>query len=154
MINDKNNTVQIYTDGACSGNPGPGGWGAILIYNDNEKEISGFIPDTTNNRMELLAPIIALQNLKKKCNVEIYTDSAYIVNAIEKGWLTNWEKNNWQKKEKNKLVAVKNAELWQILYLLMKIHDIKWIKVKGHSNNELNNRADKLARNEVDKYLK
>ncbi|MDO4282863.1 MAG: ribonuclease HI [Clostridia bacterium] len=134
--------VIIYTDGACSGNPGPGGYAAILIYNGIEKEISGGEISTTNNRMELLAVLKSLEMLKESCNVTIYSDSAYVVNAIEKGWLISWKNHNWIKSDKKE---VKNIELWEEMLKFMKIHNITFVKVKGHSNNEYNNRCDKLA---------
>ena len=135
--------VIIYTDGACSGNPGPGGWGAILMYKENKKEISGGKPDTTNNIMEMTAVIEALKLLKFPCNVKVYSDSAYVVNAFDKGWIYNWKKNNWKTADKN---PVKNKELWEELYNFTKIHKIQFIKVKGHSDNQYNNRCDELAR--------
>ncbi len=134
--------VIIYTDGACSGNPGNGGWGAVLIFKDVEKEISGSKKDTTNNQMELTAPIEALSLLKRPCKVKIYSDSAYLVNAFVQKWLEGWQKNNWKTSTKK---DVKNKELWERIYEFTKIHKIEWIKVKGHSDNEYNNRCDKLA---------
>ncbi len=134
--------VEIYTDGACSGNPGPGGYGAILMHGDIKKEISGFYKDTTNNQMEIMAVLKGLELLKYPCKVNIYSDSAYVVNAVEKKWLVNWKKNNWIKSDKKK---VKNIELWEELLKHMSIHDITFIKVKGHSDNEYNNRCDELA---------
>ncbi len=149
MKNGKN--VTIYTDGACSGNPGPGGYAAILIYNGIEKEISGAEANTTNNRMEILAVLRALEMLKEPCNVTIYSDSAYVVNAIEKGWLNSWKKSNWIKSDKKQ---VKNIELWEEMLRFLEIHDIKFVKVKGHSDNEYNNRCDKLAVLEREKIAK
>ena len=134
--------VTIYTDGACSGNPGPGGWGAILIYEENKKEISGAKHNTTNNIMEITAVIEALKLLKFECDVKIYSDSAYVVNAFNQGWIYNWQKNNWKTSGKE---PVKNRELWEELYSLTKKHKIEFIKVKGHSDNEFNNRCDFLA---------
>ena len=131
--------VTIYTDGACSGNPGPGGWGAILMYQGNKKEISGGKSDTTNNVMELTAVIEALKMLKYPCEVELYSDSAYVVNAFIQKWIDNWMKNNWKTSNKE---PVKNQELWKELYNLTKVHKVKFIKVKGHSDNEFNNRCD------------
>lgn len=136
------NKVTIYTDGACSGNPGPGGWGAVLMYKDNKKEISGAKENTTNNIMELTAVIEALKILKFPCHVDLYSDSAYVVNAFEKGWIYNWVKNNWKTADKK---PVKNQELWEELYNLTKIHEVKFIKVKGHADNPYNNRCDELA---------
>lgn len=141
--------VIIYTDGACSGNPGPGGWGAILIYENLKKEISGGNAITTNNIMELSAVIEALKLLKHPCEVKIHSDSAYVVNAFNQKWIYGWIKNNWKTSDKK---DVKNKELWQELYNLTKIHNITFIKVKGHSNNDLNNRCDELARMESQKF--
>ena len=138
--------VTIYTDGACSGNPGPGGWGAILMYKDYKKEISGAKKNTTNNVMELTAVIEALKLLKYPCNVKLYSDSAYVVNAFLQNWVKNWQKNNWKTTDKK---DVKNKELWQELIELTNIHNIEFIKVKGHSDNEFNNRCDEMARNAI-----
>ena len=138
--------ITIYTDGACSGNPGPGGWGAILMCKDVKKEISGGKKDTTNNVMELTAVIEALKLLKYPCNVSVYSDSAYVVNAFLQKWIINWQKNNWKTADKS---DVKNKELWQELLELTNIHTVKFIKVKGHSDNEFNNRCDELARNAI-----
>lgn len=140
--------VIIYTDGACSGNPGPGGWGTILMYQENKKEISGGKQNTTNNVMEITAVIEGLKLLKYPCEVEVYSDSAYVVNAFEQGWIFNWIKNNWKTSAKE---SVKNKELWQELYRLTKIHKVKFNKVKGHSDNEYNNRCDELARKAIEK---
>ena len=134
--------VTIYTDGACSGNPGPGGWGAILMYNENSKEISGAQNDTTNNIMEITAVLEALKLLKEECNVKVYSDSAYVVNAFNQGWINNWQKNNWKTANKE---PVKNRELWEELYELTNRHKVEFIKVKGHSDNEYNNRCDFLS---------
>lgn len=139
----ENKKVTIYTDGACSGNPGKGGWGAILIYGDAVKEISGGEDNTTNNRMELKAVIEALKALKSPCDVEIYSDSAYVVNAFTQKWIDNWIKNNWKTADKK---SVKNVDLWQELLVLIKTHNVTFKKVKGHSDNELNERCDKLAK--------
>ena len=136
-------TVEIFTDGACSGNPGAGGWGAILIYKGIEKEISGGEKQTTNNQMEISAVINGLKILKEACSVKIYSDSAYTVNAFNEGWIYGWMKNGWKKAD-NKPVA--NVALWQELLSLTKIHDVTFIKVKGHADNEYNNRCDALAR--------
>jgi len=135
--------VVIYTDGACSGNPGPGGWGTILMYKDIKKEINGGVKQTTNNIMEITAVIEGLKMLKYKCEVEIYSDSAYVVNAFNNHWIEGWMKKNWINSSKE---PVKNKELWQELYNLVKQHEVKFIKVKGHSDNEYNNRCDELAR--------
>lgn len=134
--------VDIYTDGACSGNPGPGGWSAILIYGTHEKLISGAERDTTNNRMEVLAAISGLDALKTPCNVCVYSDSAYLVNAIEKKWLDKWKQNGWMATGK----PVKNRDLWEKLDILMSKHNVKFIKVAGHSDNVKNNRCDAAAR--------
>ncbi len=138
--------VTIYTDGACSGNPGPGGWGAILMYKENKKEISGGKKDTTNNVMELTAVIEALKLLKYPCKVDVYSDSAYVVNAFLQNWIIGWQKKNWKTADKK---DVKNKELWQELIALTKIHDVTFHKVKGHSDNEYNNRCDELARKAI-----
>lgn len=124
------------------GNPGPGGWGAILMYEQSKKEISGAKKNTTNNIMEITAVLEALKLLKEECNVEIYSDSAYVVNAFNQGWIYNWQKNNWKTASKD---PVKNRELWEELYALTQKHKVKFIKVKGHSDNEYNNRCDFLA---------
>ena len=134
--------VTIYTDGACSGNPGPGGWGAILMYEDIKKEISGAQKDTTNNIMEITAVLEALKLLKFECSVKVYSDSAYVVNAFNQGWIENWKKNNWRTAGKD---PVKNKELWVELDELTQKHKVEFIKVKGHSDNEFNNRCDYLA---------
>ena len=134
--------VIIYTDGACSGNPGPGGWGAILMYKGAKKEISGGMKNTTNNIMEITAVLEALKLLKQECKVKIYSDSAYVVNAFNQGWIYNWRKNNWKTASKD---PVKNRELWEELYELTTKHEVEFIKVKGHSDNEYNNRCDFLA---------
>jgi len=141
--------VIIYTDGACSGNPGPGGYGAILMYNDIKKEISGGESNTTNNKMELMAAIEALKLLKMPCEVELYSDSAYLINCFNNNWLDGWKKKGWINSKREK---VKNIELWQQLDELNKIHKIKWIKVKGHADNQYNNRCDEMARSEINKH--
>ena len=143
--------VIIYTDGACSGNPGPGGWGAILMYEDTKKEISGGRKDTTNNVMEVTAVIEGLKLLKYPCEVEIYSDSAYVVNAFNESWIANWKKNGWRNSKKE---DVKNRELWEELDYLTTIHKVSFIKVKGHSDNEYNNRCDFLARKAISKFEK
>jgi ribonuclease HI len=141
--------VIIYTDGACSGNPGPGGWGAILMYKEKKLEISGYEAHTTNNRMELMAPIQALSRLKEPCAVSVYSDSAYLVNAFEKRWLDSWQRHNWLKSDKK---PVENQDLWQELLKLTATHRIKWIKVKGHADNPYNNRCDELATGEIKQH--
>ena len=142
--------ILIYTDGACSGNPGPGGWGAILMYKDHKKELSGGKKETTNNIMEMTAVIEALKNLKFPCNqtVEVYSDSAYVVNAFNNHWIEGWKKKNWKNASKE---PVKNKELWEELDKLVQKFQVKFIKVKGHSDNEYNNRCDELARNAIEK---
>lgn len=134
--------VEIYTDGACSGNPGAGGWGVVLIYKTIKKELSGYIPDTTNNRMELFAVLQGLRQLLEPCRIKLYSDSAYFINAINNGWLESWMNNNWKTADKK---DVKNIDLWKALLQEMKKHEIEYIKVKGHSDNEYNNICDKLA---------
>jgi ribonuclease HI len=140
--------VIIYTDGACSGNPGPGGWAAILQSRGAEKMISGGEVSTTNNRMELTAAIEALKCLKKPCQIQLFSDSAYLVSAFTKGWLRNWQVNGWKNAAGD---PVSNPDLWQALLSGSEIHLIEWIKVKGHSDNELNNRCDALAVAEIKK---
>ena len=140
--------VTIYTDGACSGNPGPGGWAAVLIYGEHKKEISGGDKETTNNIMELTAILEALKALKTECEVELYSDSAYCVNAFQQGWIYNWIKKGWKTADNSE---VKNKEIWQEIYDLTKKHKVNFNKVKGHSDNELNNRCDELARGEIEK---
>ncbi len=133
--------VVIYTDGACSGNPGPGGWGAILVYGGRKKELSGGEDLTTNNRMELTGAIEALRALKEPCRVELYTDSQYLVNAVEQGRLENWKARGWRRKDG----AVKNPELWQALDGLLALHEVTLHWVKGHAENPWNNRCDEMA---------
>ena len=140
--------VQIYTDGACSGNPGNGGYCAILIYNGVEKVVSGSQTDTTNNRMELLAVIKGLQTLKEVCEVDLYSDSQYVVDAFNKGWITSWQEKGWKTANKS---PVKNVDLWESLLALVNKHKVNFIKVKGHADNEYNNRCDKIA---VEEYKK
>ena len=143
------NQITIYTDGACSGNPGAGGWGALLMTGNKQKEISGYDPSTTNNKMELTAVIVALETLKQPCNVELYSDSAYVVNALLQGWLENWKSNGWKGADKK---PVKNIELWQRLDHLLSIHNVNFNKVKGHADNPYNNRCDELATGEIAKH--
>ena len=135
--------VDIYTDGACSGNPGVGGWGAVLFYRGVRKEMSGAEGQTTNNRMELTAMIRALSALKEDCEVTLYSDSAYCVDAFNKGWIASWKANGWRTADKSE---VKNPDLWQELLALAERHKVTFVKVKGHSDNEHNNRCDDLAR--------
>jgi len=134
--------VILYTDGACSGNPGPGGWGALLIWNGTEKELYGGEANTTNNRMEMMAIIEGLRALKEKCHVKIHSDSALIINAFNQHWITNWQKRGWRKSNKK---PVENQDLWKEMIRVMAPHKVDWIKVKGHSTNELNNRVDRIA---------
>ncbi len=134
--------VTIYTDGACSGNPGPGGWGAILEYRGTSKEISGGEKNTTNNRMELTGVISALSALREPCRVTLYTDSRYVVDGIEKGWAEKWRENGWMRNKKDKAL---NPELWEELLELTKKHEVTFVWVKGHAENEKNNRCDELA---------
>ncbi len=136
------NRVEIFTDGACSGNPGPGGWGAILRYGRSEKELSGGEAETTNNRMELTAAIEALKALKRRCHVDLYTDSSYVKDGIGK-WIEGWKRNGWKTAAKK---PVKNADLWQALDELRDRHDVTWHWVKGHAGHPENERADELAR--------
>ena len=138
--------IIIYTDGACSGNPGPGGWGALLMYGPSVREISGYSPATTNNRMELSAAIEALKALKEPCKVDLYSDSSYLVNAINEGWLKRWTANNWKTATKK---SVENIDLWQKILKLLTLHTINFHKVKGHSDNPYNNRCDTLAREAI-----
>ena len=142
--------VTIYTDGACSGNPGPGGWASILRYGDNIKELSGGEKDTTNNRMELLAAISALELLKEPCEVALYTDSQYLCNAINKGWLKGWKAKGWKRKEGE----LKNPDLWQRLDALLATHAVTFFWVKGHADNAFNNRCDALAVAEREKFAR
>ncbi len=140
--------VNIYTDGACSGNPGNGGYCAILIYNNIEKTISGSEKDTTNNRMELLAVIKGLSALKEPCVVDLYSDSQYVTDAFNMSWITSWQRNGWKTSNKK---PVKNVDLWEILLDLTTKHKVNFIKVKGHSDNEYNNKCDKIAVSEYKK---
>lgn len=138
--------VEIYTDGACSGNPGPGGWGAILICEGVEKELSGYEKHSTNQRMELTAAIQALEALKYPCRVKLFSDSAYLINAFNQNWLKNWERNGWLNSQRK---PVENQDLWLELLELYRIHQVEWIKVKGHQDNVYNNRCDELARSAI-----
>ena len=138
--------VTIYTDGACSGNPGPGGWSAILIYRESRLELSGYEAHTTNNRMELMGPIMALSKLKEPCEVLLHSDSSYLINAFEKHWLENWQKRYWVTSTKK---PVENQDLWKQLLSMTQKHQVRWIKVRGHSDVALNNRCDELARGEI-----
>ena len=142
--------VTLYCDGACSKNPGPGGWGSILIYKGNEKELSGYCELTTNNQMEITAALNGLKALKEPCKVDIYTDSAYVCNAFLQNWIYGWLKNGWVNSKKE---PVKNKELWQELYEMTLFHNVTWHKVKGHADNVYNNRCDKLATTEYKNKL-
>ena len=142
--------VTIYTDGACSGNPGPGGWAAVLQYGDKTRELSGGEEQTTNNRMELLAAISALELLKEPCEVALYTDSQYLCNAINKGWLKGWKAKGWKRKEGE----LKNPDLWQRLDALLATHAVTFFWVKGHADNAFNNRCDALAVAEREKFAR
>lgn len=145
----KMKTVTIYTDGACSGNPGPGGWGAILIYGAHRRELSGGEPDTTNNRMELTAVIQALSLLKEPCAVDLWSDSKYVIDGLEKGWARGWKKRGWVKSDKKPAL---NPDLWDRLLELEEIHTLRCHWVKGHAENEYNNRCDELAVMESQKH--
>ncbi len=141
--------VTIYTDGACSGNPGTGGWGAILRYGEAEKILSGGAPETTNNRMELLGVISALEALREPCVVELWSDSRYVVDALEKGWARSWRARGWRKADKKPAL---NQDLWEKLLALTEIHEVRCHWVRGHAENEFNNRCDALAVQEREKY--
>ncbi len=145
MSNSTKKNVEVFTDGACSGNPGPGGWGAILRYNGHERELYGGERDTTNNRMELLAAINALNTLKEPCSVDLYTDSVYVRDGISR-WIDGWKNNNWRTAAKK---PVKNAELWQALDTARQRHEVRWHWVKGHAGHPENERCDELARKGV-----
>ncbi|MBR1710169.1 MAG: ribonuclease HI [Clostridia bacterium] len=138
--------IIVYTDGACSGNPGPGGWACVLMYNEHVRELSGYDPSTTNNRMEMLAAIRALESLKEPCKVTLHSDSAYLVNAINQHWIDNWKRNGWKTSNKT---PVENQDLWNQLIRLMNVHAVTFVKVKGHANNRWNNRCDELATTQV-----
>jgi ribonuclease HI len=138
--------VTIYTDGACSGNPGPGGWGAVLLFGENRKDISGAEQMTTNNRMELTAAIEALGRLKEECRVKLHSDSAYLVNCFREGWMKGWIRNGWRNSRGQ---PVENRDLWERLNELMQRHEVEYVKVKGHSDNELNNHCDLMAREAI-----
>lgn len=142
--------VEIYTDGACSGNPGPGGWGAVLVYNKKEEEMSGGEKSTTNNRMELTAVIEALDALKEPCLVTLTTDSKYVCDAINKGWVYSWKKNGWKKSDKKPAL---NVDLWEKLLNLLDNHKVTFCWVKGHNGHKYNERCDKLAVGEYQQYL-
>jgi len=143
--------ITLYTDGACSKNPGPGGWAAVLDYKGNVKEISGYAEETTNNRMELMAVLKGLLALKEPCRVDVYTDSAYIHNAFSKGWVAAWQRNGWKTYNKK---PVENQDLWKQIVNLTKEHNVLWHKVKGHADDERNIRCDRLAKHEIKKHQK
>ncbi len=143
--------VTLYTDGACSGNPGPGGWGAILVYRETERELSGGEEMTTNNRMELLAVIEGLSRLKEPCRVTVYSDSRYLVDAISQGWAVRWKQNGWMRNKKDRAL---NPDLWERLLELLTTHECEFVWVKGHAENPYNNRCDRLAVAESQKFLK
>lgn len=143
--------ITLYTDGSCIGNPGPGGYAYILIYGNLKKEFSGYESETTNNRMELSAVINGLNQIKEPCEVTIYTDSAYVLNAFEQDWITNWQLKGWRTANKKDVL---NKDLWLQLLDAMERHTVHWVKVKGHADNELNNRCDILARGEILKRQK
>ena len=142
--------IEIYTDGACSGNPGPGGWGAVLVYNGKEKELSGSEKNTTNNRMELTAVIMAHNALNQPCEVKLTTDSKYVCDAVNKGWVYSWRKNGWKKSDKKPAL---NVDLWKELLSLLEKHEVEFIWVKGHNGHKYNEICDALAVKEYQKYL-
>lgn len=144
-------TVDIYTDGACSGNPGPGGWAAVLRFGVHEKELSGSMPHTTNNRMEVFAVISALGALKERCHVRIHSDSTYVVNAFQQHWLDNWQRRGWKTSDGK---PVENQDLWRLLLIVVRKHEVEFIKVPGHADCAENNRCDELARAEIQKITK
>jgi ribonuclease HI len=141
--------VDIYTDGACSSNPGPGGFGAVLVYNGTEKELSGGFPETTNNRMELTAAIEGLSALKERCDVTLYSDSRYLVDAVEKGWIYSWRKNGWKKSDKK---PVLNIDLWEKLCDLLEKHEVEFKWVRGHAGHPMNERCDRLAAGAIEAF--
>ena len=141
--------VELYTDGACRGNPGPGGWGAILVYHGKEKELSGGEASTTNNRMELMAAIAGMSALREPCEIVLTSDSKYLVDAINKGWLASWKRNGWRKADKS---AVLNVELWQKIDSLLEIHEVSFVWVHGHTGHPYNERCDALATAFADKF--
>ena len=140
--------IEIYTDGACSGNPGKGGWGAVLVYKNTEKEISGYEKETTNNRMELTAVIMALKALKEPCNVKLTTDSKYVCDAVNKVWVYSWKSRGWKKADKKPAL---NVDLWEQLLELLSIHNVEFNWVKGHNGHKYNERCDELAVSEYNK---
>lgn len=149
MSEKQRKNVTLYTDGACSGNPGPGGWGAILQFGTAEKELSGYMEGTTNNRMELFAVISGLGALKEPCNVTVYSDSSYVVNAFNQHWIDSWRRNGWKTSEGK---PVENIDLWRLLELQTRKHNVTFTKVKGHADNPLNNRCDQLATGAIKEF--
>lgn len=143
--------VEIYTDGACSGNPGPGGYGVILRYGEHERELSGGEANTTNNRMELTAAIVGLSALTEPCEVTLYSDSKYLIDAIEQGWVYKWKENGWMRNKKDKAL---NPDLWEELLTLLEKHEVSLVWVKGHDGHSENERCDKLAVMESQKFIK
>lgn len=143
--------ITIYTDGACSYNPGPGGFGVVLLYNGHKKELSGYDPMTTNNRMELMAVITALECLRESCEIDLYTDSKYVADAFNKNWTKNWQQNGWKTASKK---PVENQDLWLRLLAQVEKNQINWLWVKGHADNEYNERCDQLARKEIESRMK
>ena len=139
--------VTIFCDGACSGNPGPGGWGAILIFGEHRLEISGYEAETTNQKMEMKAALAALERLKEPCDVRLVSDSAYLINGFSQKWLDKWQKNGWQTSKKT---PVENQELWKALLVQSQKHNIDWVKIKGHAGNPENERCDELARQAIE----
>jgi ribonuclease HI len=148
-MTEKRKSVELYTDGACSGNPGAGGWAAILRFGEHEKVLSGYMHHTTNNRMEVFAVISGLGALKGSCIVRVYSDSAYVINAFNQGWLTKWKSNGWKNAEGK---DVENIDLWRLLLLVVKNHEVEFIKVAGHSDHPENNRCDEIAKQEIKKF--
>ncbi len=148
-LGEQMKSVEIYTDGACKGNPGPGGWGAILRYGSREKEISGGEKETTNNRMEINAVLMALMCLKEPCKVTLYSDSQYVCNAIKQGWAKKWQKNNWMR---NKNEPALNSDLWEKLLKLLDVHDVEVVWVKGHAGHPENERCDRLAVAQAERF--
>ena len=144
-------TITIYTDGACSGNPGPGGWGAVLMHGETIRELSGGEPATTNNRMEMLGVIRALEALKTPCKVRLHSDSAYVINCFRERWYERWERNGWKNSKKE---PVENRDLWERMLALVRTHEVEWVKVKGHAGDRWNERCDELARAEAAKFAK
>lgn len=150
MTTEDKKLVRLYTDGACSGNPGPGGWAAILKFGPHQKEISGNMSHTTNNRMELFAVISGLGALKQSCTVEVYSDSTYVVNAFNQNWIESWQKRGWKTADNKQ---VENQDLWRLLLITMRKHDVSFHKVPGHQDHAENNRCDALAKLEVQKII-